>query len=177
MFANKVVITEDTMNKAQKKLTNRRKGELRLQRLRELSESGKLAMIKSRADLAMAVGFTYDQRFKGGSQWVVYNVKKGIIRESLVGYTNHGTAEYEYHFVEPDTIKKAPRKNAKKTVEKSEPNTLVDKIPTPIITDTSASEVQVLAGPQVLTVYKGETTITLENVDKDTAVEIIKSIF
>lgn len=170
MFANKVVITEDTMNKAQKKLTNRRKGELRLQRLRELSESGKLAMIKSRADLAMAVGFTYEQRFKGGSQWVVYNVKKGVIKESLVGYTNHGTAEYEYHFVDPDTIAKAPRKNAKKV----EP--VVSELNMPIIKDQE-ERVEVIAQPQTLTIYKGETTITLENVDKDTAVEIIKSIF
>lgn len=152
MEATKLTINKETIEMANKPLTNKRRGELRMERLKDLATSGKLAMVKNRGDLAEAVGYTYKQRHTLGYQWVHYHIKKGELQETLIGYTN-GLPEYEYKLVGYEPI-------VKKTVPKTEE---------PAVEEKHNEET-------VATIYINDATIALENVSGDTIVEIIKVI-
>lgn len=152
MEATKLTINKETIEMANKPLTNKRRGELRMKKLEELAKSGKLAMIRNRGDLAEAVGYSYKQRSKTGYQWVHYKVKKGVLQETLVGYTN-GIPEYEYKLVGYEPIVK----------------TTVPKTEEPAVEEKHNEET-------VATIYINDATIALENVSGDTIVEIIKVI-
>lgn len=158
MKASKLTISKETIMKAQEPLHNYKRSELYMKNLEALAESGKLAMVRTRAELAEAIGFPYSRRANGGSQWVRRAIEKGVLQEQTMSYKSNGRAEYEYHLLNPKAKSVAPPVN-------------------PPILDGVENKVEVVAQPQTLTIYKGETTITLENIDKDTAVEIIKSIF
>ena len=150
------------MEKANKPLSNRKKGELRTLKLKELAESGKLSMIKTRGDLAEAVGYTYAQRGNAGYQWVHYKIEKGELKETLVGYTDNGAAEYEYQYIgRPKNV--APLAGVLKAVE-----------PKVVLEDQKEEGPTVLATNTVITIYKGDTTIAIENVSDTALVDIIK---
>lgn len=151
MNASKVTITNETMDK---KITNKQKGKLRMDRLREVSKSGKLAFAKNRNDVAEMVGYLPGQN--GGYQWVLYNIQKGVLKEEIVKYNNYGRAEYFYTFNDPE------EKNEKKTEK------IAAEQPQIIISDEEK--------PIVITIYKGETTITFENISSDVVSDILKSI-
>lgn len=139
-------------------LNNRDKGRLRKEKLQELASSGKLAFIKNRADLAEAVGFTYEQRHKAGYQWVNYNLMKGILKEKLTGYTDNGLAEYEYEYVE-----KKPK--AKPAVKAQ-----------PVIWTDEAAKMADSIKPMTITITKGDLTIRIEHADRGVVEDIVKSI-
>lgn len=91
----KVSVSKETIKKAET-ISNKRKGELRAQKLHEVAESGQLQKAKARVDVAMMCGFTEKQK-PAGYAWVASQVKKGILVERLSGhnpYTNQ--PEYEY---------------------------------------------------------------------------------
>lgn len=91
----RVSVSEETIKKAET-ISNKRKGELRAQKLHEVAESGQLQKAKARIDVAMMCGFTEKQK-PAGYAWVASQVKKGILIERLSGhnpYTNQ--PEYEY---------------------------------------------------------------------------------
>ena len=151
MNASKVTITNETMDK---KITNKQKGKLRMDRLREAAKSGKLAFAKNRNDVAEMVGYLPGQN--GGYQWVLYNIQKGVLKEEIVKYNNYGRAEYIYTFNDPED-------KTKKTIEK-----MVAEQPQIIISDEEK--------PIMITIYKGDMTISLENITAEMAADIIKSI-
>lgn len=155
-----------------KKLGNRKKGELRKQKLIELANSGKLAMIKSRGDLAEAVGFTYQQRNKAGYQWVKYKVDKGELKERLTGYED-GIAVYEYEYTgakpEVKTTKKFPEPR-KEVVERVLED--YDRLKQ----DSIEKSLEKLSTYPTLTIYRGETTIAVDNMCEEYIVRAIEAV-
>ena len=149
MEATKLTIDKETMAMATKPLNTKKKGELRMERLKQLADSGKLAMIKTRGDLAEAVGYTYQQRHSLGYQWVHYRIKKGVIKETLTGYRN-GMPEYEYELIG------------------HEPAVKIQQQPQVIINEDQKQA--------AITIYHGDTTIALENINDNTIIEIVKAI-
>lgn len=162
MNVSNLVITGETMEKANKPLSNRKKGELRTQKLKELAESGKLSMIKTRGDLAEAVGYTYAQRGNAGYQWVHYKIERGELKETLVGYTDNGAAEYEYQYVGKNIA--TPSKEATESAL-----AMYDKLKQDSIEQSMAELTS-----STVTIYKGDTTIAIENISDTTLVNIIK---
>lgn len=161
MNVSNLVITGETMEKTNKPLSNRKKSELRMQKLKELAESGKLSMIRTRGDLAEAVGYTYSQRSNAGYQWVHYKIERGELIETLVGYTDNGAAEYEYQYIgKPKKV--APLAGNFKVVEPK------------VVIEEKAEEPTVLATNTVVTIYRGETTIAIENISDTALVNVIK---
>lgn len=91
----RVSVSKETIKKAET-ISNKRKGELRAQKLHEVAESGQLQKAKARIDVATMCGFTEKQK-PAGYAWVASQVKKGILVERLSGrnpFTNQ--PEYEY---------------------------------------------------------------------------------
>lgn len=164
MNVSNLVITGETMAKANKPLSNRRKSELRTQKLKELAESGKLAMIRSRGDLAEAVGYTYSQRNSAGYQWVHYKIERGELKETLVGYTENGAAEYEYQYVGKKIA--MPSKEATESAL-----AMYDRLKQDSIEQSMAE----LNSPMV-TFYKGDITISLEFMSEEGIAQIIKEV-
>lgn len=163
MEVSKLTITGETMEKATKQLNNRQKGELRSKKLKELADSGRLAMIKNRPDLAEAVGYSQRDKNFAGYSWVQYKVDKGVLEERLVGFNNNGRAEYEY-------IYHGEPKPAERKYRKSQP--VVE--PTPVNEMLKAAFKEEKS--PTLTIYKGDMTISLENITAEMAADIIKSI-
>ena len=152
------------MAKANKPLSNRKKGELRTQKLKELAESGKLSMIKTRGDLAEAVGYTYAQRANAGYQWVHYKIERGELKETLVGYTENGSAEYEYQYLGKQ--QDVPRKEAVERVLEDYDRLKQDSI---------EQSMEKLTSPMV-TLYKGDISIVLEFMSEEGIAEVIKEV-
>lgn len=152
------------MAKANKPLSNRKKGELRTQKLKELAESGKLSMIRNRGDLAEAVGYTYSQRSGAGYQWVHYKIERGELKETFVGYTENGSAEYEYQYIGKQ--QNVSRKEAVDQVLEE-----YEKLKQESIEENMAK----LTSPMV-TFYKGDITISLEFMSEEGIAQIIKEV-
>lgn len=154
MNVSNFILTKETKEKMGKQISLRRKGELRLAKLRELAESGKLSMIKSKGDLAEAVGYPYSSRNGSGYQWVKYKIDQGWLTEKLTGYED-GIPVYEYQFID---------KNKEMTEKKV-------KQPTPVLTNAPKE-----TSGTVITITNNDTTIKLDNVSTDVIIEIIKMI-
>lgn len=172
MKASKVVITEDTMREAMKPLSPRKKGELYKEKLREIGTNGKLQMCRRRADVALAVGYPYAKRYTSGANWVLRQIHSGVLKETLVKYTNDGRGEYEYQYIEPKP--KKPFASRKRTIEPLKTESKVAEPQT--ILDNLSNDMAVVLAQTTLTIYQGDTTIVLESIDKDTAVAVIKSV-
>lgn len=168
MNISNFTLTKETKEKMNRPLNNRDKGRLRKEKLEELAKSGKLAFIKNRADLAEAVGFTYEQRHKAGYQWVNYNLLKGALKEKLTGYTDNGLAEYEYEYVgdKPKVKTTKPDMSAKEPVVKVQP----------VIWTDEAVKMPDSIKPMTITITKGDLTIRIEHADKGVVEDIVKSI-
>lgn len=114
----RVSVSKETIKKAET-ISNKRKGELRAQKLHEVAESGQLQKAKARVDVAMMCGFTEKQK-PAGYAWVASQVKKGILVERLSGhnpYTNQ--PEYEYSLGTP-RVKLDPTKTLKEEKKEEE---------------------------------------------------------
>ena len=159
MNVSNFILTKETKEKMSKKISDRRKGELRMDKLKELAESGKLAMIKNKGDLAEAVGFPHSKRSTSGYQWVKYRVDRGDLNERFLGYKD-GIAEYEYSMLEQPPVKIV--KKAKKPMAIPQ-NTV-------ILTDSKTEK------DNSITITHKDTTITLNNVSDDVVVKIIEII-
>lgn len=172
MKASKVVITEDTMREAMKPLSPIKRGELYKEKLREIGANGKLQMCRRRADVALAVGYPYAKRHTSGTSWVLRQIRNGVLKETLVEYTNDGRGEYEYQYIEPKP--KKPSASKKRAIEPLEPKPKVADTQT--ILNNLSNDMAVVLAQTTLTIYQGDTTIVLESIDKDTAVAVIKSV-
>lgn len=174
-----------------KGLTNQKKGELRLKALREFANSGRLAFCKNRYQIAEGVGFPPEQVGKAGYQWVQYNIRKGVLREQITGLTNYGTAEYEYQFIDPEENKKVVSRGIEEAV-KEFPN-LIKKVEEPTEEEKEQSkrkaeemyrameeqyekEKDEKPTSTIITIYRGDTTVAIENVSTELILKIIKSV-
>lgn len=157
----RVIIKPETLANAGK-LTNRQKGELRLQRLRKAASEGLLQKCKTKADVGALIGIAD----KGAAfSFVAYQVEKGNLIETLSGRNPvTGFPEYEYAFnwEKPKTIKKA-----KKVVAKPEKEPA--KAETPIAEYDDASGI-------TLQIKKNDVIITFERLDVEKATELTKQI-
>lgn len=163
MNISNFTLTKETKEKMNKPLSNKQKGALRSQKLKELAESGKLAMIKNRGDLAEAVGYPYAQRNTSGYQWIHYKIERGELIERITGYTDDGHAEYEYQYVEPKA-------------KPAEPVSPVVKVSEPARTVNEMLEDAFKGSNMTITITKGDLTIRIEHADKGVVEDIIKSI-
>lgn len=168
MNISNFTLTKETREKMNKPLSNKQKGALRSQKLKELAESGKLAMIKTRGDLAEAVGYPYAQRNTSGYQWIHYKIERGELLERITGYTDDGHAEYEYQYVEA--------KPAKLDVSAKEPASTVAKVSEPVRTVNEMLEDAFKGSNMTITITKGDLTIRIEHADKGVVEDIVKSI-
>lgn len=171
-------------------LNGRQKGKLRIKKLRELSKNGRLQFIRTRSDLAEAIGFPYDQKMNAGYQWVLARIRKGVLKETITGYTEDGHAEYEYQFIDPD--KKPHKKPATATITVPRP-TDFEIVREPSETEKKLAEkraeemykamseqydkdAKAREDKPMVAIYRGDTTIVLNNMSAEMMVEIIKSV-
>lgn len=91
----RVILTKETKEKMEKGLNLKQKRELRINKLKELDEEGKLSRATCRLDITKMLGFSggYD----AGYTWVSSIVKEGILEEVFLGFDKNGKPEYEYH--------------------------------------------------------------------------------
>lgn len=148
-----IVLTKDTMEKLKKGLSNREKSRLLFERLEEAYDSGKLIYAKTRYDVAELCGFTNRKR---GYTWVSKAVKDGKLIERFEEVGANGFAIYSYYL--PSKVE--PQVEVKQTEEVEQ----VEQVE------------EVKKNDITMTIEQGETTIKIENAERDTIVEIIKNI-
>lgn len=153
----RVTISEETMKKAEK-IGNRKKGALRYQRLVEIAQNGTLQKCKSRVDVALACGYTEQQK-PAGYAWTKTLIKTGKLVEHLAGrnpYTNQ--AEYEYS-LGGKKIEKVEE------VKKEEPKE-----------ETVVSMYGIGNTTTMVAIKKGDLSVEITDAPVDYAREIIKTI-
>lgn len=163
MRASKVILSKETKEKMSKGLSNREKGKIREQRLQELADSGKLQFIRGRRELAEAVGFMNTHNNTAGYQWVVHRIKSGQLIEHIVGYTDYGTAEYEYHLSEEKVSNPVVDKGIEEAVKE------FPKLIQPVTEQKPNTAISI-------TIYHKDTTFVLNNLDVKTVVDFVKSV-
>lgn len=146
----RVIVSEETIKKAGK-ISNRRKGELRLAKLKQLAKSGELQKAKIRFDVAEMCGYTQKQR-SAGYAWVGYLIKRGVLNERLVGRNpKNNWAEYEFSLA---------------TTPKTKPATVADTAP--LFEEKATST--------VITIKHGDTAIVIEGAQGADILEIVKTV-
>lgn len=167
----RVILTDETKKKMNKKMTNHHKGTLLARRLKEVAESGKLSQARTRFDVAKLVGYTEGQRASGYA-WVKRMVEIGVLTETFEGFSKYGKPEHQFFYNE---------KTANVRSGKRKPNPIKEefKVAEPVVENSveivENSEPTVVA-QTILTLYHGETTLSVEGVSGDTIIEIVKSI-
>lgn len=177
--------TKEAMNKG---LSKTQKARLRFNRLRELNESGALSMIKTRKELAYALGYTREQITVSASPYICRLIKQGYMTETLLNFDPMTKMpQYEYHLTgkEPNAVIGRPKRNssAKEKVEK-ELRRWQDKVatgyipetPQPVLDTPTEPEVTVLVSPIKLELTKGDVCIKVELNNVRDASELIKTI-
>lgn len=124
-----VIFTDEFKKKTKTKVSQRRKAELRLKKLVESNENGKLMAAKNRYQVAEIVG--YPPQSANGYGWVLGAIKRGYIHERVVGIIND-KMEYEYTLGKTELRKSGKKPQPKKT-------------PEPVILDHADVEPKVLA--------------------------------
>lgn len=94
---NATVILSDEFKKktVAQKLSTAQKSRLIKNKLIELEESGKIQFIKTRQDLAKAIGVNSPSA--NASSRIANLISRNLVSERLVGFSNQHKAEYEYH--------------------------------------------------------------------------------
>lgn len=89
----RVIFTNQFKEKTMAKISKKRMGELRWERLKQAERDGTLQKVSTRAQLGALVGIKDSQL---AHKWVYALIGKGQIIETLVG-RNGNRNEYEYH--------------------------------------------------------------------------------
>ena len=113
MEISKLIFSPETKEKMNRGLNSRGKSKVLWSRLKEVSDSGKLAMCKSRREVAQAVGYP-QERMQAGYLWVAGLVKQGKLKETIMGIDRRGYMEYDYKIVEQPVVVKKENKMTKK---------------------------------------------------------------
>lgn len=156
MEASMLTFTKEFKEKTKKGLSRRQIGELRWKKLQEADRLGALQGVQNRQQLGALVGITQSKLYYA---WTNSLLKRGRISETLRGFEN-GKAVYEYHI-----------ENAEKP--KTMPNV---STPSVVLPDTPTASVDIKPLNIVMTITTANTIIKLENLDANSAVEIIKAV-
>lgn len=168
MEVSRITFTKETKDKMSKGLNKRQRGQLRFERLKEAEANGRLQKAKTRADVARLAGFTSDQ-YKTGYSWVMNMLTRKHLIEHISGMGRNGRAEYDYAIgTTPDygmvnaTKGRAKFHEQRKEVMTDKCHVIADEVPT------------VLApAPQKITIKYGELSIELENIDRETTINMV----
>lgn len=97
----RVIISPDTMARANQALTARQKSQLRIKRLYEAAENGDLSKAKTKAEVGVLCGGYSARETANAMAWTAYLIKKGVLVERLSGRNPYtGFPEYEYSLAE-----------------------------------------------------------------------------
>lgn len=139
-------------------------------KLKDLAKEGTLEKAGSRADVATLVGYSSDQS-KAGYSWVSNLIRRGYLKEKIVGVTPSGgmVAQYTLGDKEPmynyEEIKKrkAAKENRKETWFKENMPVLDEKE---------------VVNPDVIkiNISRGDININVEVVNSDQAIKLITTI-
>ena len=143
-------------------LTNRRKGELRWERLKELDEAGMLSKARIRTDITKMLGL--GDGYGAGYTWVSNLIKRGYIKETIYGTDANGRMEFEYHIVgNPYYSGTRPIKSKKAQVTRKR--------------KTSKATSSISASGQIkATIRYGELSIEIEGIDEGTIERIVAKL-
>ena len=86
-----------------KTLNKKQVGLKQLEKLKSLSVTGELATATTRAEVAMLVGYTTENK-AAGYNWVSLMIKKGILKEESLGYSPDYRKIYSYSIYPDDPI-------------------------------------------------------------------------
>lgn len=156
----RVTISKETMEKS--KIDNRSLRKLRLEKLKELDEEGKLSKATCRTDVTKMLGFSggYDN----GYTWISKIIKDGLLQETFLGFNSKDKAEYEYH------VKGTPQPSAKTTaVPKVKPITKPVVLSRAYIPEVEKSETKMV-------IRYGDLSIELENVNYEIIERIVDKL-
>lgn len=129
----RVIFTKDFLNKTQNPVTHKQLGELRLKKIIEAQNDGRLSKAKNRLDVAELVGISRD-RVAVANSWVYRQISLGYLTETLLQFDQNNLPEYEYHFYENRLAKTKPKSKSKKSVNHGVKTPTVK--PTPVVQPT-----------------------------------------
>ena len=148
----------------------RDRGKKLFDKLNELEKNGMLAKAKTRADIATLVGYTDDQR-KAGYSWVSNMVRRGYLKEEIVGTTPSGIAVVKYSLsgLKPMYNYEEVRKKKDEKEERKE-NWANENMPAPEEKEVVNSDVI------KINITRGDININVEVVNSDQAIKLITTI-
>lgn len=119
MEVSKLTLMPETMSKAQGNEQRVAVGRLRWEKLRELTDSGKLGEAKNRQDVVEMLG--YNRNNVTVYNWLVSHIRRGNIVESLYGVDSSGPA-FEYYIAKNPKFDAVERGRMRKQTNKKHTN-------------------------------------------------------
>lgn len=178
MEVSRLTFRKETKEAMEKKLNRREVGELRHRKLKELDQDGTLAFIKTRRQLAEAVGFSGKEDYSRAMSWAHGMIANGYLTEILQGFDpKTNLPVYEYHTTNKEYRYGKYGKSTQKNKGQSKVATKhIPEVPQPVLDTPTEPEVTVLASPIELELAKGDVYIKVKlGNTKDTS-ELIKMI-
>ena len=169
MFASKLTISKETRDKMT--LNKFERGKIRWDRLQELYSSGELQKLRTRKEVAMAVGYPEEVATKMGGGWISRLVHNGVLSEVPMGLQN-GKMTYDYYLTgkQPDYSAVGARKAKYLKNQKSD----TQNETTPVAQDSVITATQTYA--HELNFIKGDTTISVKTTDAQLIREILVDV-
>ena len=151
-------------------LSKRQKGQQKWIKLMEEAERGRLALCRTRKDVAKLAGYKDSETHRGYS-WVMNMLTRGHIREKKLGYNDAGVMEYEFSIGAQPNYRLGKKKKIKQEVQPVEQGVIHD-IPesTPVTLDKTNQD-----KPNVVITY-GELRIEFNEANADTMREVIMAL-
>ena len=99
MEVSRIIFRKETKEKMEQGLRGKALGRVRLEKLKELSDNGKLSGAKNRLDVAHLLGYTEENASNRGAGygWVSNMVSKGYLVEAVNGFDRDGSPNYLYY--------------------------------------------------------------------------------
>lgn len=142
----------------EKKLTNRERGKLLYERLKECDANGKLNLASNRKEVSNLVG--------GNLPWVNGMISRRYLTETLQGF-NNGKPTYEYHLTGKEPNYDYTRKRRREVV-KPERDAVIWQ---------ETEEIQTnVATPIKIEITRGDMTIKVEMDDSEQVGKLITTI-
>lgn len=117
MEVSRIIFRKETKDKMEQGLYGKALGKARLEKLKELANSGKLSTAKDRLDVAHMLGYTEETASNRsvGYGWVSSMISKGYLIESINGFNKDGTLNHLYSVSsKSSTYGKPAKKRSKK---------------------------------------------------------------
>lgn len=154
----RVIFTKDFLNKTQKPITHKELGELRVQKIIEAQNDGRLTKARNRLDVGELVGISRD-RVAVANSWVYRQISLGYLTETLLQFDKNHLPEYEYHYYENKLAKSKSKSKSKKPVNHGIKTPVVK--PTPVVQPTPPTVTPEPVASQPVTSQPAELSIPL----------------